>query len=126
MVDENITEVEFSTTEIVHLVQSSGHMTIEGFVASNDEHFDLDEEPNATTNKNDMECKTIHLVEACVSAKKLLNYIISKGSTSFYYSELLQVEHICHKLSRMCLAYITTTKKFDIKSLMFQCSSNIS
>ena len=75
MVDENITEAKISTTEIVHLVQSSDHMGIEGLVASNDEHFDPDEEPNATTDKNDMKCKAIHLVEARVSAKKLLDFM---------------------------------------------------
>ena len=45
-------------------------MGIEGLVARNDEHSDLDEEPNATVKNNDMECKTIHLMETCVSAKK--------------------------------------------------------
>jgi hypothetical protein len=41
-------------------------MAIEGLLASNDEHFNEDEEPNATTYKNDMDCKIVHLVEACV------------------------------------------------------------
>ena len=80
MVDKNITETEFSTTEIVQLVQSSDLMAIEGLVASNEEHFDPDEEANATTNNNDTECKTIHLVETRVSAKKFLDFIISQGS----------------------------------------------
>jgi hypothetical protein len=75
MVDENIIEVEFSIVEIVHFVQSNDHMAIECLVVSNDEHSDLNEEPNAATNKNDMECKSIHLVEASVSAKKLLDFI---------------------------------------------------
>ena len=30
---------------------------------------------------------------------------------------LLQVERICDKISRMCIAPSTATKKFDIKSL---------
>ena len=63
MVDENIIEAEFSIVEIAHLVQSNDHMAIGGLVVGNDEHFDLDEEPNAATNKNDMECKSIHLVK---------------------------------------------------------------
>ena len=46
----------------------SDHVAIEGLVASNGEHFDWDEKPNATTNKNDMECKIVHLVEVRVNA----------------------------------------------------------
>jgi hypothetical protein len=42
MVDENIIGVEYSIAEIVHLVQSSHHITIDGLVASNDEHSDPD------------------------------------------------------------------------------------
>ena len=118
MVDENIIEVEFSVAEIVHLVQSSDHMAIEGLVAGDDEHFDPNEEPNATTNKNDMEFKSIHLVESRVSAKKLLHFILSEGLESFSCPELLQVEQICDKLSRMCVAHITATKKSHIKNFM--------
>ena len=62
-------KLSFQIAEIVHLVQSSDHMAFEGLVVGNDEHSDPDEEPNATTNMNDMECKNIHLVEAHVSAE---------------------------------------------------------
>ena len=54
--------------------RASDHMAIEGHVASNDEHLDRDEEPNATTNKNDIECKIVHLVEARANAQDLLDF----------------------------------------------------
>lgn len=49
-------------------------MAIEGLLSSNDEHFNQDEEPNATTYKNDMDCKIVHLVDACVGVTKLLGF----------------------------------------------------
>ena len=52
-------------------------MAIEGYIASNDEHSDPDEELNTTTSNNDMECKTIHLVEARVSGKQYLDSMIN-------------------------------------------------
>ena len=118
MVDENITEGKSSTLEVGHLVQSNDHMAIECHVASNDEHSSQDIECKATTDKNDMECKSVHLVEARVGAQKLLDFIIGEGSEIFSCSELLQVERICDKLSRMSVAHITDTKKSDIKSFM--------
>ena len=51
-------------------------MLVECHVASNDEHSDQDEECNATTNKNGMECKVVHPVEVCAGAYKLLDFII--------------------------------------------------
>ena len=94
-------------------------MAIEGFVASNDEHyFDPDEELNATRSNNDMECKTIHLVEARVGGKKYLDSLISEHSRSFPCSKLLQVERSYHKLFRICVAHISATKKFDIQTCM--------
>ena len=38
---------------------------------------------NATTYKNDMDYETVHLVEACVLAKQLLDFITGEGSESF-------------------------------------------
>ena len=59
------------------------------------------------------------LGEASVtSAKKLLDFIISKGLESFSCSELLWVERICDKLSRMCVAHMIATKKADIKKFI--------
>jgi len=49
---------------------------VECHVASNDEHCGQDEEYNVSTNKNDMECKVVHVVEAHVGAKELLDLII--------------------------------------------------
>lgn len=40
-------------------------------VASNDEYCGQDEECSVLTNKNDMECKVVHMVEAHVGAQKL-------------------------------------------------------
>ena len=97
MVDENITKATFLKIEIVHLVQSSDHMAIEGHVASNDEHYYEDEQLNATTNNNDMECKTVHMVEAHVGAKKVLDFIIGKGSNSFFlYGVVASGAHLCY------------------------------
>jgi hypothetical protein len=66
-----------------------------------------------STDKNDVECKVVHLVEARVGAHKLLEFIIGEGSKSFSCVELLQVEHIWDKLSRMCVAHIIATRTFD-------------
>ena len=60
----------------------------------------------------------MHLVEVSVGAKKLLDFIIGKGSKKFPCAELLQVEHICDYLSRMCVAHMTTTRKSNIKSFL--------
>jgi hypothetical protein len=57
-------------------------------------------------------------VEVHVSAKKLWHFIISEGLESYSCLKSLQVEHICDTLSRVCLAHIIATKKFDIKSFM--------
>ena len=66
-----------------------------------------------------MEGKSNHLVEAHVSAKKLLHFIISEGlDFILFYLRLLQVEHICDTLSRMCIAHIIATKNSNIKSFM--------
>ena len=67
-----------------------------------------------------MECKVVHLVEACVGAHKLLNFIIGEGSESFSCAQLLQVECICDKLFRMCVAHIIATSKYDIRSFMLR------
>lgn len=53
MVDENIIGDEYSIAEIVHLVQSSHHITIDGLIASNDEHSDPNEEINECNNKQE-------------------------------------------------------------------------
>ena len=45
-------------------------------VASNDEYCGQDEECSVLTNKNDMECKVVHMVEAHVGAKKLWDLIM--------------------------------------------------
>ena len=62
---------------------------------------------------NDMECNVVHLVEACVGAHNLLDFIVGEGSETFSCVELLQVEHICDKLSRMCVAHIIATRTYD-------------
>ena len=82
MVDENIIEVEYSSQEIVHLVQNNDHMAVECPSASNDVHCDQDEECNVSTNKNGMECKVVHVVEERVGAHKLLDFIIDEGLES--------------------------------------------
>lgn len=38
-------------------------------IATNDEHCDQDEECNALTNKSDMKCQVVHLVETHVGAQ---------------------------------------------------------
>ena len=57
-------------------------------------------------------------MEVSICAKKLLDFIISEGLESFSCLELLQVECICDKLSRMCVAHMIATKKASIKSFM--------
>ena len=64
----------YSVIEIAHSVQANDHMLVECHVVSNDEHSNQDEECNA------MECKVVHMVEACVGAYKLLDFIIREGS----------------------------------------------
>jgi hypothetical protein len=54
-----------------------------------------------------MECKVVHLVEANVRVRKLLDFItfLGEGSKKISCGELLQVECNCDKLSRMCVAH---------------------
>lgn len=51
----------------------------------------------------------------CVGAHKLLYFIMGEGSRNLSCLELLQMEHICNKLSRMCFSHIIATKIYDIK-----------
>ena len=59
----------------------------------------------------------MHMVEAHVGAHKLLDIIIGEGVESISFVELLQVEQICDKLSRMCVAHITATRKSNTRAL---------
>jgi hypothetical protein len=54
---------------------------VECHVASNDEHCGQDEEFNAPTNKDDMECKVVRVVEAHIGAKELLDFIIVSATS---------------------------------------------
>ena len=56
--------------------------------------------------------------------KRYWDFITDEGSESFSCSELLQVECICVKLSRMCVSHITATRNFDFQSFLLHGDSN--
>lgn len=115
MSDEDVTEAEYSTSQIVDLIEN-GEISVQCLVG--EDHGEDEDPADETTDKNDMERMTVNLVEARDAGQKLLEFIIGQGSESFACSELLQMERICDKLSRMCVAHLTATQQSDIKSFM--------
>lgn len=112
MVDEDNTEGEYSTSEIIELVENG---EISSPVLENHQEEDHEDE---AVDKNNMERSTIQVVEARVAAQKCLDYMIGEGSSSFTCAELLQMERICDKFSKLCVAHVTCTKSSDIRSFM--------
>ena len=53
---------------------------------------DDEEQDDGSMDTNDMECKTIQLIEGHIAGQKLLDFIIGKGSFNFACFELLQME----------------------------------
>jgi hypothetical protein len=102
MVDEDITEAEYSTSQIVDFIEN-GDTPAECLVEENCQDEDFD----GSTDKNDMERTTVQLAEARVAGQKLLDFMLGEGSSRFDCSELLQMERICDKLSTMCVAHVT-------------------
>ena len=77
MVDGNITEVGFSTPQIVHLdkavIQWQLKVTLQTMMSTLTQMKSLIQQQI----NNDMECKTIHLVEVRVSGKQYLDSMIN-------------------------------------------------
>ena len=118
MVDEDYTEPKFSTSQIVELIEN-GEVPLQ----VQDSCQEDEEQDDGSMDTNDMERPTIQMIEARIASQKLLDFMVGEGSSSFTCSELLQMERICDKLSKMCLAHVTTTKQSDIESFVLQDSS---
>lgn len=111
MVDEANVEAEYSTQQIADLVGNC-QMLADSLTTK------IEDELDVSIDKNDTEPVPIDLVEARVCGQKLLDFMLGEGSESFTCSELLQMERICDKLSRMGVAPVTATQLSVIKSFV--------
>ena len=77
-----------------------------------------DEEHVGSLDKNDIEFKAIKLEKARTYAKKLLEFMLGEGCSTFVCSKVLQMERVCDKITKMCMAHVATTKHYDNKSIV--------
>lgn len=114
MVDEHNIEAEYSTQQIAALVENGQMATTDSLTYKVEEL----EQVVVSIDKNDTERVAVDLLEARVCGHKLLDFMLSQGSSSFACPELLLMERICDKLSRMGVAHVTATQPSDIKSFV--------
>ena len=106
MEGEDDFEVEYSTEELVQLVQDGQEV-----------HDPVEVDP-LIDDSNDVESKVVKLSDAQKSIKDVLNFMASQGSQIFNTMELLGMEKIHDKLIRIGVAHLTSmsTKQCDIRS----------
>ena len=104
MEGEDDFEVEFSTEELVQLVQDGEQV------------LDSMEVDPLIVDSSDDESKVVKLSDAQKYAKDVLNFMASQGSQIFSTHELLEMEKIHDKLIRIGVAHLTSTKQCDIRS----------
>lgn len=104
IVDEDYIDTEYSTSKIVDLL-SNGEVLLQV-----EKHCQDEDQDNGSMDMNYIEYIKIKWIEACVACQKLLDFIIGEGSSSFMHSELLQMEWISDKLSKMYAAQVIATK----------------
>ena len=69
----------------------------------------MDEDSTMVVDSNHIEVKVVKVV-------KVLSFTASQGSQSFIIGKLLIMKKICYKLTRIGVAYWTSTKQCDIMS----------
>jgi hypothetical protein len=106
MEGEDDFEVEYSTEELVQLVQDGQEV-----------HDPVEVNP-LIDDSNDVESKVVKLSGAQKSVKDVLNFMASQGSQIFNTMELLGMEKIHDKLIRIGVAHLTSmsTKQCDVRS----------
>ena len=104
MEGEDDFEVEYSTEELVQLVQDGEHV------------LDSMEVDPLIVDSSDDESKVVKLSDAQKYAKDVLNFMASQGSQIFNTLELLGMEKSHDKLIRIGVAHLTSTKQCDIRS----------
>jgi hypothetical protein len=98
MEGEDDFEVEYSTEELVQLVQDGEHV------------LDSMEEDPLIVDSSDDESKVVKLSDAQKYAKDVLNFMASQGSQIFNTQELLGMEKIHDKLIRIGVGHLTSLK----------------
>jgi glutamine synthetase adenylyltransferase len=109
MEGEDDFQVEYSTEELVQLVQDGEHI------------LDSMEEDPLIVDSSDDESKVVKVSDAQKYAKDVLNFMASQGSQIFNTQELLGKEKIHDKLIRIGVGHLTSLKQCDIGSF-FVCS----
>lgn len=109
MVDEDNVEAEYSTLQITALVENNGESMGHGLGL-----IDQDDQGD------DAERVQVDLAEARVCAKKVLDFMLGQGSSSFDIHELLLMEKVCDKLSRLGVADVTATHIKSFAPAAFQ------
>lgn len=104
MEGEDDFEVEYSTEELVQLVQDD------------EEVLDPMEVNPLIVDSSDDESKVVKLSDAQKYTKDVLNFMASQGSQIFNTTELLAMEKIHDKLIRIGVAHLASTKQCDIRS----------
>jgi len=104
MEGEDDFEVEFSTEELVQLVQDGEHV------------LDSMKEDPLIVDSSDDESKVVKLSDAQNYAKDVLNFMASQVSQIFNTQELLGMEKIHDKLIRIGVGHLTSLKQCDIRS----------
>jgi hypothetical protein len=104
MEGEDDFEVEYSTEELVQLVQDGEHV------------LDSMEEDPLIVDSSDDESKVVKLSDAQKYAKDVLNFMASQGSQIFNTQELLGMEKIHDKLIRIGVGHLTSLQQCDIRS----------
>ena len=108
MEGEDEFEVEYSTQDLVQLVQNEQETSSD--VMEEENVLDID----------DVEPKVVKLGDAQMCAKDVFNFMASQGSKFFSTGELLVMERIQEKLIKIGVAHLTSTstKQCDIRSFL--------
>jgi hypothetical protein len=104
MEGEDDFEVEYSTQELVQLVQDGEQV------------LDSMEEDPLTIDSNDDKSKVVKLSDAQKYAKDVLNFMASQGSQIFNTHELLGMKKIHDKLIRIGVGHLASLKQCDNRS----------
>jgi hypothetical protein len=88
-------------------------LNFEDIVTANTDDVDID---TMLVDVNDIETKIFKLKDAQAFGRDFVNFMLGSGSRVFTTTEILQMNRICDKLTKMHFAQLASSKQSDIRS----------